>query len=591
MKYFFSILIFLSTAGSLTSQSDFITKWTDITTEVSFYVVTSGNVNYTWTASPSGNSGSGSFNQSTADVLVTLTGLNVPMGDIMTLSFEPDNLLRFYNCEDAVLPFLAVSNPDGSKLSQISQWGSVVWSSMENALCNCDNFNLTAIDEPNLSVTTNLSTMFFGAVSFNEDIDDWDVSNITDMSWMFSESQFNQGLNAWDVSNVTDMSWMFSQSHFNQNIDDWDVSNVIDMSLMFSGSQFNQSINAWDVSNVTNMRLMFSGSQFNQSINDWDVSSVTIMDRMFLQSQFSQPVNNWDVSNVTDMSLMFLGSQFNQSINEWDVSNVIDMSLMFSDAINYNQVLGDLTFNSNVDLTGFLNSSGLDCDSYSTSLAGWSANPNTPNNMNLGAGGRQYGTNVVQDRDNLVNNKGWTISGDSNSGTVCNAALPVTFTSLDVVKVEASHSISFSTASEINNESFIIEHSTDGKVFRRLSIIEGKGNSTSETHYEYIHHNPSQGINYYRIKQVDFDGQYSYSRVVTAMYNKGGTIIYPNPATSNLSIEIQESGTVKIYNHLGLMVSEYQLEKGENTISISDIDNGLYMLQFSDGAIERLVKQ
>ena len=68
-----------------------------------------------------------------------------------------------------------------------------------------------------------------------------------DMSGMFKDSQFNQPLNSWDVSNVTNMSHMFDYSEFNQSLDSWDVSNVTNMENMFFNSKFNQNINSWDL--------------------------------------------------------------------------------------------------------------------------------------------------------------------------------------------------------------------------------------------------------------------------------------------------------------------------------------------------------
>ena len=152
-------------------------------------------------------------------------------------------------------------------------------------------------------------------------IESWDVSNVTDMSYMFSHSSFNHDISSWDVSNVTDMSYMFCNSTFNQDISSWDVSNVTDMSGMFDGSSFNQDISSWDVSNVTNMSHMFDGSSFNQDISSWDVSKVTNMSWMFSYSSFNQDISSWDVSNVTDMRSMFYDSSFNQDISSWVVPN------------------------------------------------------------------------------------------------------------------------------------------------------------------------------------------------------------------------------------------------------------------------------
>lgn len=204
------------------------------------------------------------------------------------------------------------------------------------------------------SMVTDMDSLFYGAVSFNQDIGAWDLSNVTDMSYMFYEAQaFNQDIGDWDVGNVTDMSDMFKEAFdFNQDIGSWDVSNVTDMSNMFYRTyyslsyvnipgSFNQDIGNWNVSKVTNMSGMFHFSKFNQPIGNWDVSNVTDMTDMFSRdTSFNQPIGSWNVGNVTNMSEMFSGADnFNQDIGDWDVSNVTDMSGMFIGASNFNQDL------------------------------------------------------------------------------------------------------------------------------------------------------------------------------------------------------------------------------------------------------------
>ena len=84
-------------------------------------------------------------------------------------------------------------------------------------------------------------------------MNDIDVSQIKDMSYLFDETNFNGDISNWDVSNVINMSGMFCWcKNFNQDISSWNVSNVKDMSYMFYECEsFNQDISKWDVSNVT----------------------------------------------------------------------------------------------------------------------------------------------------------------------------------------------------------------------------------------------------------------------------------------------------------------------------------------------------
>lgn len=127
---------------------------------------------------------------------------------------------------------------NGSKIISIEQWGDNKWRTMESAFSRCSNIILNAADSPNLEYVTDMSKMFMSTylgVGNNQNVSNWDVGGITNMSGMFSYTGFNGELDSWDVSNVQNMENMFYDSrNFNHEIGSWDVSNVVDMSGMFS---------------------------------------------------------------------------------------------------------------------------------------------------------------------------------------------------------------------------------------------------------------------------------------------------------------------------------------------------------------------
>ena len=113
-----------------------------------------------------------------------------------------------------------------------------------------------------------------------------------------------------DVSNITDMSFLFKNSKRKsfKGIDLWDVSNVFNMEEMFYKAEyFNENIENWNVSNVENMYCMFNGAKsFNQPLNKWNTMYVEDISCMFEDAvSFNQPLNNWNTSNVKEMNYVF----------------------------------------------------------------------------------------------------------------------------------------------------------------------------------------------------------------------------------------------------------------------------------------------
>jgi surface protein len=171
--------------------------------------------------------------------------------------------------------------------------------------------------------------MFYNAESFNQPVGNWPLSasNI-DMQWMFRYTPlFDQPLNTWDTSNVTNMANMFqSASSFNQDLNSWDVSKVTNFQEMFDmAGSFDGDISSWNITSGSSLYAMFkSAASFNQDISGWDTSNITSMYRMFEgATSFNQDIGGWDVSNVTNMAAMFRSATaFDQDIGNWNVGNV-----------------------------------------------------------------------------------------------------------------------------------------------------------------------------------------------------------------------------------------------------------------------------
>ena len=232
--------------------------------------------------------------------------------------------------------------------------------------------------------------------------------------------------------------------------------------------------------------------------------------------------------------------------------------------------------------TGNCNGNGIDCLLFSdgdvitvqftfvnqSTFSGWGV---ITNNSNPYAGGTIWGNGAQVSSADL--------HFDLRIARFRPEYLPVELVSFNAQIISKMTRLSWQTAAEKNNEGFDIERSADGKNWQTIGFVQGYGTTQEEQNYTFIDETPLDGNNYYRLKQIDFDGQFEYSmiEVVELATDAKPLSIYPNPIQNELNI-INGEGQAMIYNTLGQLVKELTIDSQQWTINTSDLPKGQYIL-------------
>ncbi len=170
-----------------------------------------------------------------------------------------------------------------------------------------------------------------------------------------------------------------------------------------------------------------------------------------------------------------------------------------------------------------------------------------------------------------------------------NLQVPVELISLSADVVNNSIQLSWQTATETNNRGFEIERSADNKTFTKVGFVPGRGTTTEKSSYSYIDKDAQEGRLYYRLKQVDFDGSFEYSKAVEINYAVPVEFSlsqnYPNPFNPstriNFGLAADSKVSIKVYNLLGQQVAaplsgEYAAGRHEVNFNASSLSSGIY---------------
>lgn len=299
--------------------------------------------------------------------------------------------------------------------------------------------------------------------------------------------------------------------------------------------------------------------------------------------------NNFSAA-VTDLTFTLFdvdrsGGQFRDQVKIEGYLNGTLVPLLKKDVIT-------TTLNEFVESTGTVQATATGTEAASTSANG----------------------NVVIKFSNPVNRivlRYHNIDGTGNQGVGINsfswrlipAALPVSLTAFNATLTNGQTQLKWATASEKNNDRFEIERSLNGRTFEAIGSVKGNGNASAVINYAFADAKPAPGTNYYRLKQVDFDGTFAYSKIVTVKNNQSAQpelTIYPVPATSEITVSLSGNAAVenvKIFNLNGNLVKEMTAgakNQLEVNVPISELPAGYYVVQVTSPATtltRKIVKQ
>jgi hypothetical protein len=189
-------------------------------------------------------------------------------------------------------------------------------------------------------------------------------------------------------------------------------------------------------------------------------------------------------------------------------------------------------------------------------------------------------------------NTGGVITFDWSAACNCVAAgcpvLPISLKEFGVKANTNTNTITWTTATEQNNSHFDIERSTNGVNFEKIGTVKGNGTTTQAIQYSFLDARPAAGINYYRLRQTDYDGKFTVSHVVYAKINGAFSFAksYPVPFDNLLNVEIVASNnttaTINIIDAMGKIVltQATTLNSGTNTIALNTeiLPKGVYSI-------------
>jgi surface protein len=415
------------------SATDFVTIW-NTNGGTSIKIGAAGDYTVSWKGLDPGNSSVSGTNPNASNVYTI--GVQAPSTPLIAGNYEvriaPRATSTPFNQMDCGSNLSAIF---AAELKQITQWGNISWISFANAYQGCINLTITATDIPNTAAVIDMRFAFA------------DCSSLTTVP----------NMNFWNTSNVTNMTSTFEgATNFNENIGGWNTSKVKNIDKMFfHAMRFNQNISNWDVRAIQTANDMFGGnsmtdrSDFNQNLGKWYFQNLAQGNKMFQYSSMS-------CKNYT------------LTLNGWSLKTYVLRPQFGSQT---GMVYADGSFGRTI---------------LSTSVG---SNINTPDGIFPSRGWNPVSGDVAASTIVLPDARYPNVTAQDL--TDCAAApliLPVTFGNISAIIKDGQLQLSWSTLTETNVDHFEIQASKDGNNFVKIGEIKTKadgGNSTAALNYSF----------------------------------------------------------------------------------------------------------
>ncbi|MEO1437335.1 MAG: hypothetical protein AAFV80_17465 [Bacteroidota bacterium] len=311
----------------------------------------------------------------------------------------------------------------------------------------------------------------------------------------------------------------------------------------------------------------------------------------------TKQVGSFSIPSAVDVFIMPISGN-NDITSDIEITTIGTFSDVSINAFSFRNVSGNAPVDAFITSnTGSTTSSSITLPSATTDDLIVDFFRLTADPGSLTAGANQ--TTLVNDPTNLIAasyqrgtgnlNASWTMDNNLSPSNVHvgirlnagNDPLPVEMSYFYADKYDRSSVLQWGTETEINNLGFEIQWSTNGVVWERIGYAEGNGNSDQPNHYEFEDDSPMPGSNYYRLKQIDFDGSFKFSdvRIVEFEALSLETVtLYPNPAVNVLNVD-NIMGKAVVYDLLGNTKIETELTSKFNKIDISNLTPGPHAIR------------